>query len=48
MLKTILPESIAAELGLREKRYRIDFPMTQEELAKKSGVSIGSIRRFER
>lgn len=48
MLKTILPESIAAELGLREKRYRIDFPMTQEELAEKSAVSIGSIRRFER
>ncbi len=48
MLKTILPEPIAAELGLREKRYRIDYPMTQEELAEKSGVSIGSIRRFER
>lgn len=48
MLKTTLPESIAAELGVREKRYRIDYPMTQEELSIKSGVSVGSIRRFEK
>lgn len=48
MLKTILPEPIAVKLGLCEKRYRIDYPMTQEELAEKSEGAIGSIRRFER
>lgn len=47
MLKTNLPDTMAAELGTRARRYRIDYPMTQKELSEKSGVSVGSIQRFE-
>jgi transcriptional regulator with XRE-family HTH domain len=36
-----------AMLAKRIKRYRIDYPMTQKELADKSGVSERSISRFE-
>ncbi|MBO7453474.1 MAG: helix-turn-helix transcriptional regulator [Clostridiales bacterium] len=31
----------------RLKQYRIDYPLTQSELAEKSGVSVRSISRFE-
>lgn len=31
----------------RLKQYRINFPLTQNELAEKSGVSVRSISRFE-
>lgn len=31
----------------RLKQYRIHFPLTQSDLAKKSGVSVRSISRFE-
>jgi len=31
----------------RLKQYRIYFPLTQSELAEKSGVSVRSISRFE-
>jgi len=34
-------------LGERVKTYRIDYPMTQKELADKSGVSVRSIQNFE-
>lgn len=34
-------------LGERIKAYRIDYPMTQKELADKSGVSVRSIQNFE-
>lgn len=36
------------ELSSRIKRYRIDYPLTQKELAEKSGVSLRSISRFEK
>ena len=36
-----------AMLASRIKRYRIDYPLTQKELADKSGVSQRSISRFE-
>lgn len=39
---------IVKELGRREKQYRISYPMSQEELSLKSGVSVGSIVRFEK
>ena len=31
----------------RIKQYRINYPLTQTELAEKSGVSVRSISRFE-
>lgn len=31
----------------RLKQYRINYPLTQSELAEKSGVSVRSISRFE-
>lgn len=31
----------------RLKQYRINYPLTQAELAEKSGVSVRSISRFE-
>lgn len=34
-------------LGERIKAYRIEYPMTQKELADKSGVSVRSIQNFE-
>ena len=36
-----------AEISSRVKSYRIDYPMTQKELADKSGISVRSIARFE-
>jgi len=38
---------ILKELGNRFKDSRIAFPMTREELAEKSGVSLSTINRFE-
>ena len=35
------------ELNERLKLYRINYPMTQKELADKSGISVRSISRFE-
>lgn len=40
-------EQAIAEIINRIKRYRIDYPMTQKELADKSGVSQRSIVYFE-
>ena len=31
----------------RVRNYRIDYPMTQKQLADRSGVSLRSIQRFE-
>ncbi len=39
--------AIISELSARIKSYRIDYPMTQKELADKTGISPGSISRFE-
>ncbi len=35
------------ELSKRLKEYRINYPMTQQEMADKSGLSVRSITRFE-
>lgn len=34
-------------ISSRLKQYRINFPLTQNELAEKSGVSLRSIQNFE-
>ncbi len=35
------------KIGARIKAYRIDYPLTQGELANKSGVAVRSISRME-
>lgn len=41
------PNSIAENIAKRFKLRRLELNLTQKELAKKSGVSYGSIKRFE-
>jgi len=39
--------AIIAELGNRLKSYRLRKNYTQEELAQKSGISLGSVHKIE-
>lgn len=41
------PQKIAKEIANRAKQRRLELNITQEELAKRSGVSFGSVKRFE-
>lgn len=41
------PNSIAIELAKRVKKLRLAANMSQQMLAEKSGVSLGSVKRFE-
>lgn len=41
-------EQVQVELGKRIRRARIDMPLTQEELADKAGVSVGTVNGVER
>jgi transcriptional regulator with XRE-family HTH domain len=41
------PQDILLELALKHKVLRKDAGYTQAELAKRSGVSLGSVKRFE-
>ncbi|KAF0092046.1 MAG: helix-turn-helix domain protein [Fusobacteria bacterium] len=47
MGKYLTSRSALSEIGARLKAYRIDFPLTQEELSDKSGIAIRSISRME-
>jgi transcriptional regulator with XRE-family HTH domain len=40
-------QSVTTELVERFKKRRKEYGLTQKELSKRSGVSYGSIRRFE-
>ena len=40
-------KTIREEIAKRIKAFRIDYPMTREELAEKSGVSLRTIARIE-
>ena len=42
------PQDICQEIAERLQRVRLNRNMTQRELAERSGVSLGSLRRFER
>ena len=42
------PEQIMMQLKDNFKYKRLSFDLTQEGLASKSGVSLGSLKRFER
>lgn len=39
---------IVQMISERVKAYRIEYPMTQKDLAQKTGVSLRSIQNFER
>jgi len=41
------PKSIAENIAQRSKQRRLELNLSQQELANKSGVSYGSIKRFE-
>lgn len=45
MLKT--PAEIALEIAHRAKRVRLNANLSQSGLAERSGVSLGSLKRFE-
>lgn len=40
-------KAVIEELAKRLRAYRIEYPMTQKELADNSGVSVRSIQNFE-
>ena len=42
------PYDVQQELAARAKARRLELNITQMELAERSGVSLGSLRRFER
>ena len=44
----ITPAEISSEIVRNEKKRRKGAHLSQEQLSKKSGVSLGSIKRFER
>lgn len=41
------PEDILNELAQKHKKLRKQFKLTQSELALRTGISLGSIKRFE-
>lgn len=41
-------EAVAQELGARIRRARIDYPLSQEELASRAGVTKRTIANIER
>lgn len=42
------PGEIATDVARRARRARLDEDLTQQGLADRAGVSLGSLRRFER
>lgn len=47
MSKYFSSHSALSEIAARIKAYRIDYPLSQKELADKSGVAVRSILRME-
>lgn len=43
-----LPRDILQEMALKHRQLRKQQKLTQAQLAERSGVSLGSIKRFER
>lgn len=41
------PHDMQLTLAEKARRRRLDYNLTQAELSEKSGVSLGSLRRFE-
>lgn len=47
ILKRSNPEGIAKEIAKRARQLRLQKNITQQSLAERSGVSLGSVKRFE-
>lgn len=47
MGKYLTSRSALVEMGARLRAYRIDYPLSQDELSDKSGISVRSISRLE-
>ncbi len=47
ILDAFNPHAIAWEIASRMKQRRLELRLTQQELARMSGVSLGSLKRFE-
>ena len=47
MLSIKTPEEVALELANRLRTCRLDLNWSREELSRRSGVTVASIRRFE-
>ena len=43
----ITASAMLANISGRIRRYRIDYPLTQQELAEKAGISLRSLQNFE-
>jgi transcriptional regulator with XRE-family HTH domain len=41
------PNKVSKEIAVKAKHLRLAMNITQQQLASKSGVSLGSIKRFE-
>ena len=41
------PKALTLQIAINAKTRRLELNLTQEELAQKSGVSLGSVKRFE-
>ncbi len=47
ILDTFNPEILAQGIALRMRERRLELNLTQQGLASKSGVTLGSLKRFE-
>ena len=47
LLDDFNPKAIAEKISENFKKKRLQLNITQKELAQKSGVSLGSVKRFE-
>jgi transcriptional regulator with XRE-family HTH domain len=47
LLDDFNPYAIARGIALRMRERRLELNLTQEALARKSGVSLGTLKRFE-
>jgi transcriptional regulator with XRE-family HTH domain len=48
VLDVFNPVSIAGGISVRMRERRLEMNLTQQNLAKKAGVSLGTLKRFER
>jgi len=46
-IRLMAPKEVAAELGSRLKKRRLSLRVTQEELAQRSGLNVGTIKNLE-
>lgn len=47
MTSFLSPKEVAGDIARRAKQRRLQMNITQKELAERSGVSFGSVKRFE-